>query len=287
MEWLIFIDIDGTLMTDNKEFTSRTKEIIQKLVNKGVKIILCGSRPRYQMIEMSLTVGASEYIICSNGSEFFNYKTATMISSLKIPNHICLNLLKEINKVNGRITFVTDNIELVNKEPKNSHQIVINNVEEIKLRNIRQSMITADNINLMNKLYQTIKNNPELNVVDQSINFTQKLIPSNNFIYFSIGNKQANKGFGVKAAIEYFKTDINHTIGIGNEHNDIPMFSNVGLKVAVSNAPKYIKNMADIICPSNNEEGCAIFLESFYESILESKKNIVDLKSLIYQNKRH
>ena len=64
----IFIDIDGTLRTDEKVITKRTKEAIKKIVDLGIFVIICSGRPRKSTIQVSQEAGASNYVISSNGA---------------------------------------------------------------------------------------------------------------------------------------------------------------------------------------------------------------------------
>lgn len=64
----IFIDIDGTLRTDTRGITKRTREAIQKVIDLGILVVIWSGRPRKSAIQVSKEVGASHYIISSNGA---------------------------------------------------------------------------------------------------------------------------------------------------------------------------------------------------------------------------
>lgn len=51
------------------------------------------------------------------------------------------------------------------------------------------------------------------------------------------------------------------TIAIGDDNNDLSMFEEVGYKVAMGNAIDIVKQKADEITLSNDEDGVAVFLE--------------------------
>ena len=64
----IFIDIDGTLRNDLGEISDVTKNTIKKVVEKGIKVIICSGRPYKATIEISKNIFASNIIISSNRS---------------------------------------------------------------------------------------------------------------------------------------------------------------------------------------------------------------------------
>ena len=64
-----------------------------------------------------------------------------------------------------------------------------------------------------------------------------------------------NKATGMDSIIRYFNADIKDTIAIGDGFNDLPMFEKAHLSVAMGNAPQEIKDKADIITTSLDEDG--------------------------------
>ena len=55
--------------------------------------------------------------------------------------------------------------------------------------------------------------------------------------------------------------DIKDVIAIGDSMNDISMVSEAGLGVAMQNADDRLKKYADMIAPSNDEDGVAEIIE--------------------------
>ena len=57
-----------------------------------------------------------------------------------------------------------------------------------------------------------------------------------------------------------------NTIAIGDDINDLSMFEQVGYKVAVDNAIDIVKEKADEIILSNDEDGVAVFLNKILKN---------------------
>lgn len=64
-----------------------------------------------------------------------------------------------------------------------------------------------------------------------------------------------NKATGMDAVVKYFHADIKDTIAIGDGFNDLPMFKKAHLSIAMGNAPQEIKDKADRITTSLDEDG--------------------------------
>ena len=81
--------------------------------------------------------------------------------------------------------------------------------------------------------------------------------------YYEVMPKGLSKGASIIEACKIFGIDIKDTIVFGDEMNDISMFEVAGTGVAMGNAVESIKNIADYVTKSNNEDGIAYYLENF------------------------
>lgn len=86
-------------------------------------------------------------------------------------------------------------------------------------------------------------------------------------IFCYIANIDSNKGNAVKKLLEILNIKKEETIAIGDDINDLSMFEQVGYKVAVDNAIDIVKENADEITLSNDEEGVAVFLDKILEKL--------------------
>jgi hydroxymethylpyrimidine pyrophosphatase-like HAD family hydrolase len=52
-------------------------------------------------------------------------------------------------------------------------------------------------------------------------------------------------------------------IGVGDGHNDLPLFEACGFRVAMGNADEELKKLADYIAPSVEDDGIVDVIEKF------------------------
>ena len=78
-----------------------------------------------------------------------------------------------------------------------------------------------------------------------------------------IMNKECNKGFGLERLIKELGVNREEVISIGDEQNDFEMIKFAGLGVAMGNASEKIKEIADYITKTNEEDGVAHVIEKF------------------------
>jgi hydroxymethylpyrimidine pyrophosphatase-like HAD family hydrolase len=102
-------------------------------------------------------------------------------------------------------------------------------------------------------VYDALQNTPEINLT------LYKNVYSNNLWYLEIFSHEASK----LTALAYLrqKYGFGKIVAFGDNHNDLPMFEASDTKVAVANATPEIKNLADDICESNDDDGVAKWLE--------------------------
>ena len=97
---IIFIDIDDTLNPSNGTISPKTKEIMDKLKENNIEVVVNTGRSANYAIEKSKEGNLSNYIISSNGAEVYNYKTKEVIYSKSIPSDIVKNVYEYCKEYN-------------------------------------------------------------------------------------------------------------------------------------------------------------------------------------------
>jgi hypothetical protein len=109
-----------------------------------------------------------------------------------------------------------------------------------------------------NRCYKKVEN-CEIKNRHKSLNDINE--PKIGDIYLDVADASSCKGDAVRRFCEILNIDLKDTIAIGDDYNDLSMFKVVGHSVAMGNANDMIKNAADEVTNSNNEDGVAVFLE--------------------------
>lgn len=74
---------------------------------------------------------------------------------------------------------------------------------------------------------------------------------------------RANKGDALDLVLRRLGISQSQVMAIGDNLNDLPMFSRARISVAMSNAPDQVKRSATVVAPSNDDEGVAWALKEF------------------------
>jgi HAD superfamily hydrolase (TIGR01484 family) len=82
-------------------------------------------------------------------------------------------------------------------------------------------------------------------------------------VWVTINHAEATKQLSILRLAQMLKIETHEIIGIGDSYNDFPMMMACGLKVAMGNAVPDLKEIADYIAPSVDEDGVADVIEKF------------------------
>lgn len=81
--------------------------------------------------------------------------------------------------------------------------------------------------------------------------------------FIDLMHKDASKGAALQKLAEKRGIPAENVMAIGNYYNDLTMLTFAGLGVAMDNSPQEVKDAADAVTASNNEEGVKLALEKY------------------------
>lgn len=261
---IVFFDLDETLLTDEKTVLAENKEAIADINKLGVQTVICSGRQANAVKLFKDMAGTGRYVICTNGTEIYDYEKNREIYTCEIDKESVQDLYNFAMQEDLLIKIDTPGIRYVNKMKfaRHEEQEMKIGIEEILEKNILQISIGFQNDELLEKANEIVSQHSNIKIEN---NFT--LQDKNEGIHIiNIINKEASKGNAIVKLCEYLDIKIEDSIAFGDDINDISMISTVGYGVAMGNARDEIKKIAKEITLSNNEPGIAKVLR---EKIIE------------------
>ena len=263
---IVFVDIDDTLNPSNGQVTEYTKEVMKKLKEKGIKVVVNTGRSAKYAIEKSIEAGLSEYIISSNGAEVYNYHERKEIFSKPIDNKDIKNIYEYC--ITHNMTIILNSLEKrfinikdykYNSEPA----IYFEDLDEVLKENkINQLVILCSNFDRMLVLPNMFKEKfPSLKVVHSSIGLIEEKREKGKEYYHDLVLENTAKSTGIVELLDYLGIDNERAIAIGNGYDDICMCDVVGTSVEVENANQILKQSATYITDTAANDGVAKILE--------------------------
>ena len=256
---MIFIDIDGTLYNTEKQVTEYTKNILNIVKDKGIYVVLCSGRSNKDVCEISKDVNASKYVISSNGALVYNYvddldifESVMEKESLEKMWTLCENEKKWELIIESKEQVYINEL-MFRRRPERF--IKIDKIDDISNKNIFQMVLNIEESEKGDKVKEILEKEEKIWAPNYGVGVT--------CAFFDINNKNIDKGIGIKHLIENLGIKKEETIGFGDGVNDLAMFRECGIGVAMGNAEEKLKDMADYITQTNDEHGVAEFIEKY------------------------
>lgn len=253
---LIAMDLDGTLLNDKKEISLRTKETLLKCKEKGYLIVGVTARTLCST-ENVAPLNLFDYLILNNGAYIYDVLNKIGNYVGKVDRKCAIEITKYVEKFSEQIDFVSGTIYYIYKKKKNSNLSFIKDIDSIEEM---QEDIARMNIFLLNQ--------DDVNSINEQINCQYEDV--NCFITQDSTKKEKwlvvnPKGLDKRVTLEQLGKKLNikleEMIFFADGLNDLPVMESVGCSVAMGNALDIIKEKANEITLSNNEDGIAISLE--------------------------
>lgn len=268
---LICLDMDGTLLNDKKKISDRNKETIKKAHDKGIKVAISTGRVFASAHYYSELLGIKAPIIASNGAYIREKDRDEVIYESCLERETCEKILKVMEKYNFLKYFNTCNEIIADKPfPKaNIYRImneelpdymkvnlkVVEDLHEILNQEYESRIIKfisiSEDYEKLNKAKKEVEEIGGLEVVRSSLN------------NFEVMNKGCSKGRAVEILAEFYNIKKEEVICIGDSENDLSMIKYAGMGVAMGNADDEIKEIANYITDTNNNDGVAKAIEKF------------------------
>ncbi|MHC1684136.1 MAG: sugar-phosphatase [Clostridiaceae bacterium] len=263
---LIALDVDGTLLKEDKSISPAVKEAISKASAKGVKVVITTGRPVKGITKIldELDLRAEgDYAIGYNGGVIQKTHNEEVSSQILMPEgsfellyrlsfdlnvHIHLLTSKEVITPNKDISHYTvleafmNQIQLLYKAPE----------EMVNIKDVNKIML----IDHPEVLDEAIKQLPDW--VYEKFN----LVKSAPY-FLEILPKEVSKAVGVKMLADSLGIKQEEIIAVGDADNDLDMIEFAGLGVAMGNAFENVKAIANYISKTNEEDGVAHVINKF------------------------
>ncbi|MDN7225756.1 Cof-type HAD-IIB family hydrolase [Planococcus sp. N064] len=258
---LVAIDLDGTLLTDDLIISPNTVTAIQRAVEAGTIVTIATGRMFSSAKLIALQLNLNVPLITYQGALVKDVNEKQVVYERIVPPHIAQKIIEISREKQLHLQLYQDDI--LYSAVENDKLIAYAEAVKVPYR------IEPNLIKLAEKGVTKLLFIEEPHVLDLLQGELQSLIGDFAHIakskkhYLEITHPEANKGNALLFLANMLGVERTEIIGIGDNYNDIELIAAAGLGVAMGNAVKEIKDMADYTTFSNNEEGVLHVLEKF------------------------
>ena len=254
---MLVLDIDGTIFKKDYKATQRVQDTLKRLVQDGIKVVLCTGRMYAATKSIALELGLKDPVICYQGGlikDFVNNdKTLWEVSmDTKLAADVIHNLKKRnvfFNLYINDVLMVEHDDRLVQEyvDDRNIQYKVIGNCDDINLDGINKILAIDDDVNLISNLQKEMAElyKDKLYVIRSTPRFCE------------FSDPKATKGNAVPFLASKWNIKQEEIMAIGDNMNDIEMIKNAGMGVAMGESNPIVKEIADRIVADNDHDGVA------------------------------
>ncbi len=239
---LLAVDVDGTLLNSRREITMLTKQSIQKAIEKGIVFTICSGRPVQGVKLITDMLEIDIPVITYNGAMVI--VDDKVIFSCTMQKEDVLHIERLGQEWGTTIAIWAGN------------RLFVNKLNERALKYAQISGVSP-------QIYTDVE---RINGFERRLNGL--LSPSVNVhtsqpIFLEFVDRNVSKAVALEKMGEHYGIRREEMIAVGDGFNDLAMIEYAGLGVAMGNAPEEVKNAADYITFSNDEDGVAKVIEVF------------------------
>lgn len=247
----IIFDLDGTVVPSILEGmpSDAVVKAVQRVKGK-IKLSSASARAVQYCRNIWQALSLEDPCIINGGSQIINPKTEKVIWEQLLPEGAIKEVLDKARGYTETVAFngVIFNINAKHEEfPKNTNLMVAFGVKKEKTESL---------VNLLSM------------IPDVAVHVLHSWVEG-DYWDFHIIHKLATKKHAVAKLIEILGVQKEEVIGVGDGNNDMPLFEAVGYKVAMGNAANALKENADYVTDTLDNDGFAKFIE---EKIIKTRE---------------
>lgn len=277
---LLVLDVDGTLLNDEREISKRTLAALLKVQQMGVRIVLASGRPTYGLMPLAKTLELGNYggfVLSYNGCQIIKAQNGEILFERRINPEMLPYLEKKARK-NGFAIFTYHDDTLITDSPDNEYiknEALLNNLKIIREDEFSTAidfapckcMLVSDKEKALIGLEQHW---------EKRLAGTLDAFRSEPY-FLEVVPCGVNKANTLGALLEHLGVTREEVIAVGDGVCDVTMLQLAGMGVAMGHSLDSVKVCADYVTASNEEDGVALAVEKLILAEVRAAEVPLDL----------
>lgn len=260
---LVALDLDNTLLTNDKKISLTNEKALKAIHEQGIKVVLCTGRPInaiWHYIEQLGLTEATDYTITFNGALVINNTSREVLAQQGL-SKADLVPLHEFCAANG---FPMDVLNFEQVYPITDLNDSIYQLGG----DIKFEPMSFDA--LPDQLYAKTVAAADPAILDR----LQATLPAELKAKYHIVRSQphileflsltTDKSVGLKALLNHFDADYSNLMAFGDAENDTGMLKAAEVGVAMANSQPAILKLTDYHTDTNENDGVAQFVNKYF-----------------------
>src|SRR4051794_14325251 len=258
---LLIADVDGTLVTKEKILTERARQAVHRLHEAGIAFAITSGRPPRGMSMLIGPLDLTTPVAAFNGGMFVQ-PDLSISEQHVLPADVAVRIVPII-EAHGLDVWLYRGAEWFVRQRDAPH------VDREEWTVKFPPTVVASFDGLLDNVVKITGVSDDLEAVARCEADTrweagpQVSAARSQPYYLDVTHPQANKGFVVQRLSEFLSIPPEQIATIGDQPNDVLMFTKSGLSIAMGNASADVQQSAHYVTTSYEEEGFANAVERF------------------------
>lgn len=244
---MIVTDLDGTLLRKDKSISEYTKKILSKCQRQNIKVVFATARPErttYPYLDCILP----DAIISNNGAKISCKEKELQV--FEINAKTVQKIVTQLLDMEMRFCLDYEDFSLTNcldYQSWKNWNALFSNFKNYDPNGVQKIAVQASDLSQFSDM--------RLEEYGCSVYANQ------NDKWYMITDNEASKTAALKYLSIYYDLSLHEIVAFGDDYNDIDMLGSCGVGVAMENSVTEIKKYAQYLCPSNDKDGVAMWIE--------------------------
>ena len=243
----IVLDLDGTLLRSDKSISERTKSVLKECRKQGIVVAVATARFWFKA-EQFLNVIEPDYALLADGTQI--YQSGEMIHGFLLDEWKSDGIINELRKTGEATEFVVSIGKMLLCSSKG--------IDEKWRQTWDFKELPREHVY---KIAAIMASREEAEMLAEKYDCRMHAYRGESLYSFS--SKTAGKYQAVLALGELLGITPEDMVAFGDDENDYEILKHCGKGIAVANAIPIIKDIADEVTESNDDDGVAAYLEKY------------------------
>ena len=276
----VCLDLDGTLLDDNKKISDRSFLLLDNLIENGIEVIIATGRHFY-MVSDFLRPLKRDIMVCANNGAMSRFKESNKLVNVEyVSNSKFLEIYNKALECGMNPYIYVDSfvdgyhLAIKDGQPKKSHfeenivdkKIAVDSVRyfsQIDVESLETVLCIAflDKEERIDEFFEYFKD-------EEDLVKNMYFVPNGKKV-LEFQSKKADKWIAITNYLKSKNISLSEVVSFGDEFNDKSMVKNSGMGFAMKNGIEELKSLTNNITEfTNNEDGVYFELKKIFKDII-------------------
>ena len=268
---IIALDLDGTLLDDQKRLSQANRAALERAANQGAHVVVATGRFFPGIPQELRDLPFLRYFILMNGAKVYDRQEDKVLYRAEIDLARAEQVFDYLAPLDMMVDCYQNDVGLLDRRCRERLEYFVPDYESRKL--VIRNRVTVDDFRVAVRSGRTVQKiqcyfphveqRPEVmaKLAQEFPELVQSISLPHNL---ELNAANATKGQALLALCRELGVDAAQSVAFGDGTNDLSMVRSAGVGVAMANAAPETLAAADLVAPTNNEDGVARILERWF-----------------------